>query len=143
MKRSILILILTFIVGIGFAENVLPAKFHVDINTMEPMRYPSKDVNGYLFDVRNDTAYVSLPYIGEVFAPDYDSDGLNFRSPMVIKETKILKDGAQSTAFTIDKNGNRFDMRMTAYSNGTFYLDLQPSNGDLCRYVGQWEALKE
>lgn len=143
MKKIMFFLLLIPCVLSTTAQNVLPAKYHVDINNMEPLRYPSRLVEGYLFDVRNDTAYVSLPYMGEVYSPALDSDGLNFFSPMEFRDKKTMKDGSDVLTYYIRKNGIRFEIRINAYPNGTFYLDLRPNNADLCRYSGEWQPLKE
>ena len=78
-------------------------EFKAEINEISPMSYPVRSgLSGFSFEMRNDTAFVHMPYMGEVYNPTYNNDGLNFDEPcsyITIKPTK-KKDG-QIIGFTL------------------------------------------
>ena len=90
--------------------------------------------------MRNDSAFVHLPYMGEVYNPTYSNDGLNFDEPcseLSVKPTK-KKDG-QIIGFTLKHDIVTYKFNITLWDNNRLDIFMQPSNAQNCNYMGEWE----
>lgn len=116
-------------------------EFRADINEMSPMSYPARSgLSGFSFEMRNDSAFVHLPYMGEVYNPTYSNDGLNFDEPcsdLSVKPTK-KKDG-QIIGFTLKHDIVTYKFNITLWDNNRLDIFMQPSNAQSCNYMGEWE----
>lgn len=116
-------------------------EFKADINEMSPMSYPARSgLSGFSFEMRNDSAFVHLPYMGEVYNPTYSNDGLNFDEPccdLTVKPTK-KKDG-QIIGFTLKHDIVTYKFNITLWDNNRLDIFMQPSNAQSCNYMGEWE----
>lgn len=116
-------------------------EFKADINEMSPMSYPARSgLSGFSFEMRNDSAFVHLPYMGEVYNPTYSNDGLNFDEPcseLSVKPTK-KKDG-QIIGFTLKHDIVTYKFNITLWDNNRLDIFMQPSNAQSCNYMGEWE----
>ncbi len=137
--RDILLALLFLVSMHSFAqEHFDPKTFRAEIQEMSPMKYPSRQVSyGYSLELRNDSAFVYLPYMGEVYMPTFDNQGINFQCPytgMSIRKNK--KGTATLVTFSIHQGTVGYTFKATAYNNGRFYLDMMPSNAQSCSYMG-------
>lgn len=125
--------------------NAQKIDFKADINEMMPMSYPARSgLSGFSFEMRNDSAFVHLPYMGEVYNPTYNNDGLNFDEPcsgISIKPTK-KKDG-QIISFTLRHDIVSYKFDITLWDNNRLDIFMQPSNAQSCDYMGEWEKAVE
>lgn len=116
-------------------------EFKADINEMFPMSYPARSgLTDFSFEMRNDSAFVHLPYIGEVYTPTFSNDGLNFDAPCIglsIKPTK-KKDG-QKIEFSVKHDTVNYKFNVTLWDNNRIDIFMQPSNAQSCNYMGDWE----
>ena len=116
-------------------------EFRADINEMSPMSYPARSgLSGFSVERRNDSAFVHLPYMGEVYNPTYSNDGLNFDGPcseLSVKPTK-KKDG-QIIGFTLKHDIVIYKFNITLWDNKRLDIFMQPSNAQSCNYMGEWE----
>lgn len=125
--------------------NAQKIDFKADINEMMPMSYPARSgLSGFSFEMRNDSAFVHLPYMGEVYNPTYNNDGLNFDEPcsgISIKPTK-KKDG-QIISLTLRHDIVSYKFDITLWDNNRLDIFMQPSNAQSCDYMGEWEKAVE
>lgn len=139
MLKSLLSIVLLSVTMTAVAQKI---EFKADINEMSPMSYPSRmGLTGFTFEMRNDSASVHLPYMGEVYTPTYSSDGLNFDEPcdkLEIKPNK-KKDG-YSISFSLRHDTVLYKFSITLWDNNTMEIFMLPSNAQGCRYSGDWEG---
>ena len=118
-------------------------EFKADINEMSPMSYPARSgLSGFSFEMRNDSAFVHLPYMGEVYNPAYSNDGLNFDelcSALTIKPTK--KNDGHIIGFTLKHDIVKYKFNITLWDNNRLDIFMQPSNAQSCNYMGEWERV--
>lgn len=114
--------------------------FKGEITEMSPRKFPSRNVSyGYSIELRNDSAIIYLPYMGEVHAPVLNDEGLNFMHPfknMNIARNK--KDTATIASFSVNHGIINYSFRLEAFDGGYFSLYVQPSNAQGCNYSGRW-----
>lgn len=125
----------------AMSANAQKIEFKADVNEMLPMSYPARTgLTGFSFEMRNDSAFVHLPYMGEVYNPTYNNDGLNFDEPcsdISVKPTK-KKDG-QIIGFTLKHDIVSYKFNVTLWDNNRLDIFMQPSNAQSCNYMGEWE----
>lgn len=141
MKNRFLILLFLLV---GITVNAQKVEFRADIDEMSPMSFASRSgLTGFSFEMRNDSAYVCLPYMGEVYNPTFNNDGLNFDAPckeLSVKPTK-KKDG-RIIEFTLHHDIVDYKFNVTLWDNNSIEIFMQPSNAQSCSYMGEWEAIK-
>ena len=140
MKRF-LTLILSFICLSASAQEFNPRAFRTDIEYMTPRTYPSRQVSfGYSVELRNDSAIVYLPYMGNVYVPDLNNEGINFAHPyknFSVKQNK--KKTATTVKFSFRHSFIEYRFTVIAYLGGRVDIYMQPSNAQSCSYSGTWE----
>lgn len=113
-----------------------PRRFRLNVSQMQPTSYPSKSVSyGYSVAVRNDSAFVYLPYMGRVYRPILNDDGLNFSLPVDGFKVSEKRKGAQRIEFSVRKQSVRYDFALTVYPNGTADIFLRPDNAQNISYL--------
>ena len=119
--------------------------FNASIDYMQPMKYPSRNVTSYFYlSVKGDSADVYLPYIGEIQIPTFGNDGLRFKEPVKdLKGQRNKKNNATVIEFRLRHDIVDYIFYATLYDNTDFDLFMQPSNGQNCRYSGEWEKIVE
>lgn len=119
-------------------------EFKADINEISPMSYPARaGLSGFSFELRNDSAFVYLPYMGEVHNPSYSNDGLNFAEPcsdMSVKPTK--KTDGKIIEFGLRHDAVKYKFNVTLWDNNRLDIFMQPSNAQGCNYSGEWESIQ-
>lgn len=139
---------LMFLFSIGVnAQNAKGQKveFTSDINEMTPMSFPSRSaLSGFSFDMRGDSAFVHLPYMGEVYNPTFSNDGLNFEEPcteLTVTQTK-KKDGRR-VILNVRHDIVTYKFTVTLWDGGRIDIFMQPSNAQCCSYMGDWSVKGE
>ena len=67
--------------------------FNVAVTYMMPVSYPARTLSyGYGVALRNDSAFVYLPYMGRVYQPVMNDDGLRFALPAKDVKTRDVGD---------------------------------------------------
>lgn len=131
--------IVMFFCAIGLKAQDI--KFKADIRQMIPMSYsPQPGLSGFSFEMRNDSAFVYLPYIGRVDNPTFGNDGLNFDAPceeMKVKSTK--KKNGRKLDFKVKHDIVTYRFQVTLWDNNSIDIMMQPSNAQSCSYSGEWE----
>ena len=136
MKRLFLTIIGTFAMLITASAQIL--SFKADINSMSPMSYPAQTgLTDFYFQLDGDTADIYLPYMGEVYAPAFNSDGLNFRGKCNdLKVVPNKKKNGREITFSIKNDIVDYRFCITLFDNGTTYIYVRPSNAQGCSYTG-------
>ena len=117
-----------------------PTNFAATITEMTPMRYASRQVTEFSFSIEGDTANVYLPYMGEVYTPRLDDEGLNFRAEYT--DLKVKRNDRKCNTelrFNIRRGTITYKFQLTAFDRGNLDIYLQPSYAQACRYSGYWE----
>ena len=144
MKKT-LALTLTFALAVAvFAQKkdcvFDPTNFTATITEMTPMRYASRQVTEFSFSMQGDTANVYLPYMGEVYTPRLDNEGLNFKAEYTdLKVKRNNKQCSTELRFNIRRGTITYKFQLTAFDRGNLDIYLQPSYAQACRYSGYWE----
>jgi hypothetical protein len=113
--------------------------FKVDITDMNPLRFQSKNLSpGFTMELRNDSAIVYLPYMGEVFTPSMNPDErLDYAQPYTdFKSFRNKKGTADCYRFKVKRGTIVYNFLVTKYDEGKIYIDLIPSNATACSYTG-------
>lgn len=115
--------------------------FKGEVLEMSPMKYPARQVSyGYSVELRNDSAIVYLPYMGEVYNPVIGDEGLNFGMPYKdFRAVSNKKGTAKIATFSVSRGVISYYFRLDAYDSGVFTLHVQPSNAQGCTYSGRFE----
>ena len=142
MKRKLCIIMTCAIT----AQNITAQgiAFKADIDSMTPMKYqPRSGLTDFSLEFKNDSAFVYLPYMGEVYNPAYGNDGLHFNEPCTnIKVTNRKKNDGKDISFSVKHDIVNYDFHVTLYDNSNIDIHLLPSNAQSCSYSGQWENIQ-
>lgn len=115
------------------------ARFNVSVVYMTPVSYPSRTLSyGYFLALRNDSAFVCLPYVGRVYQPVLNDEGLRFSLPAKDMEVRA-GDSSTRVKFTVRKPPVTYKFTVTAYPNGQADIILIPGNAQSISYSGDWE----
>lgn len=140
MKTLIFIFMATAVNAMAQAQK--PA-FKASIDRMMPMSYPAvTNLTDFTFEMRNDSAFVYLPYMGEAYTPTFSNDGLDFSG--VCKNVKVAaaaskKKGGRNIRFSMRNDVVTYSFNITLWDDKTIDLYVQPSNAQSCSYRGEWE----
>ena len=78
--------------------------FNVAVTYMMPVSYPARTLSyGYGVALRNDSAFVYLPYMGRVYQPAMNDDGLRFALPAKDVKTRDVGDKGKRVEFSVRK----------------------------------------
>lgn len=138
MKKDMFLLLALMMLSVMnvYAQKV---SFKADITTMIPMRYtPQYGLSSYGIEMKDDTVTVHLPYIGNVYNPSYNNDGLNFTEPcknLKVKDRK-KKDG-KVVSFKVRHDNVGYEFQVTLFDNNNCSVFMNPNNGDSCNYDGE------
>lgn len=134
--RKLLCILLFFCAMSVKAQKI---EFNADITSMSPMSYPTMTgLSDFSFKMRNDSVFLHLPYMGEVYNPTFNNEGLNFDAPVTklkIKPTK-KKDG-QIISFSVRHDIVVYEFNITLWENKYIDIFMTPSNAQSCRYSGE------
>lgn len=118
-------------------ENFDPSSFRIDVTHMMPQAYPARPLSyGFFMEVHSDSVQVYLPYMGRVYQPELNDDGLQFDLPY--KQFKI-EDGRQDSrriSFTVQKSFIQYRFQISVWPNGRADVFLAPSNAQSISYDG-------
>ncbi|MCR4837006.1 MAG: DUF4251 domain-containing protein [Bacteroidaceae bacterium] len=142
------ILIWAWSITLGCAQSpeaFTPKAFHVEVKDMFPLSYgASYGLNDFSLTLRNDSALVCMPYLGEAYVPSFNYDGLRFEH--LYDKLKVSKDKkGEATIVTFNVKHGIVDHRftITAYPNHKAYITVFPSNAQACSYAGEWTAVEQ
>ncbi|WP_302302509.1 DUF4251 domain-containing protein [Paraprevotella xylaniphila] len=113
--------------------------FNVDVTYMMPVSYPARTLSyGYGVALRNDSAFVYLPYMGRVYQPALNDDGLRFALPAKDVKARNMGDKGKRVEFSVRKVPVVYKFTVTGYEGGRADIILIPSNAQSISYSGYW-----
>lgn len=114
--------------------------FKVAVTYMMPVSYPARMLSfDFSLEVRHDSAFVYLPYMGRVYQPVMNYDGLDFALPLKDFRSKTVSNSAKRVEFRLQKPPVFYKFTITAYDNGKADIILIPSNAQSITYSGNWD----
>ncbi len=115
--------------------------FSVAVTYMMPVSYPARVLSyGYEVALRNDSAFVHLPYMGRVYQPVPDDDGLHFALPAKDIKTRAAGEKGKRVEFSVRKTPVVYKFTVTGYEGGRADVILIPSNAQSISYGGSWNG---
>lgn len=112
-------------------------RFTIRVEEMLPQSYQGRTLSyGYVLGLKGDSVSVYLPYMGEVYQPEFDSNGLNFDQPLTAYTSAPGKHGSRQLQFACRKGIVEYRFRVEVYPNGKAYIRLNPSNAQAISYSG-------
>jgi len=117
-----------------------PQSFTIDVTEMYPLSYEARlALHDFSLTIRNDSAIVRLPYLGQAYIPSFEYDGLHFDH--LYKEMKVTKkknDDSIFLSFYVKHGTIDHLFIITVYPNHKAYINVIPSNSQSCSFGGTW-----
>lgn len=113
--------------------------YKIDVDYMYPMKGRSRALTSlYSLEVKNDSIYSYLPYVGEAYSVPYGGGkGLNFRAPISQYESKAGKKGVTEVILKTRNEEDSYTFRITVYKDGTSRIHVQPNNRQSISFSGK------
>ncbi len=113
--------------------------YKIDVDYMYPMKGRSRALTSlYSLEVKNDSIYSYLPYVGEAYSVPYGGGkGLNFRAPISQYESKEGKKGVTEVLLKTRNEEDSYTFRITIYKDGTSRIYVQPNNRQSISFSGK------
>ena len=126
---------------IAVAGSIATKRWHIDITSMNTLRYGSRSVTSdFYLELRGDTLRSYLPYLGDAQMPTLSpSIGLNFEEPVLsYKESRPKK----YTQIDIDvrTREDSYHYVIEIYSNGQAYIRVRSMYRDPISFDGTLEV---
>lgn len=143
MKYLLLALLLAFLPSVVSAEDFDPKAFHIEVDRILPMGFPSNYVDGFYMELKNDSVSMYMPYVGSLdMAPIGADSGLNFTDePIYDYKTEKGKKDVTMVTFKVKPGIVEFCFRIKAFTNNVADIDLTRTDGQPCGYYGEWRGL--
>ena len=102
--------------------------YKISIDHMYPMKGGSKSVSfGYTVEVRNDSLFSYLPYIGRAYQIPYGGGkGLNFSERIGSYQETQRKNGLQHIEIGVKNDEDIYLYTIEVWDNGKSQIDVQP-----------------
>ena len=119
-------------------------RWHIDINSMNTMRYGSRTVTSdFYLELRGDTLRSYLPYLGQAqVSPTLSpSIGLNFEEPVLnYKESKPKSNKYTQIDIDVKTKEDSYHYVIEIYSNGQAYIRVRSMYRDPISFDGTLEV---
>lgn len=125
----------------GQTQNLNPLcashNIKVEIKEMMPEQYSPKKLSaGYYFQLQNDSVFIHLPYMGQVYSFSHTSNGLNFKSPAHNLATQKYKNGILKISFQTVHQSICYRFRAEIAPDSSVVLFIKPDNAQHISYDG-------
>ena len=112
--------------------------YKISIDHMYPMKGGSKSVSfGYTVEVRNDSLFSYLPYIGRAYQIPYGGGkGLNFSERIGSYQETQRKNGLQHIEIGVKNDEDTYLYTIEVWDNGKSQIDVQPRKRERISYSG-------
>ena len=112
--------------------------YKISIDHMYPMKGGSKSVSfGYTIEVRNDSLFSYLPYIGRAYQIPYGGGkGLNFSERIGSYQETQRKNGLQHIEIGVKNDEDTYLYTIEVWDNGKSQIDVQPRQRERISYSG-------
>lgn len=113
-------------------------RFTIVMESMQPLSFPSKLLTDeYFIRVSGDSLYCRLPYVGRVYQPSFDSEGLTFETPLRAWKQTDMKKGRKKVEFRVARGYVHYEFSLIVWKDGSAVLNLRPSNAQGISYNGR------
>ena len=114
--------------------------FTIQIDEMIPRNYYARTLEyGYFITIKDHSAAIYLPYMGQIYQPQYSNNGLDFECSIDEYFVKDGKNGKKEVTFTFQKDFVDYLFRIEICPNGKAYVKMQSSNAQGISYEGYIE----
>lgn len=112
--------------------------YKISIDHMYPMKGGSKSVSfGYTVEVRNDSLFSYLPYIGRAYQIPYGGGkGLNFFERIGSYQEAQRKNGLRHIEIGVKNDEDTYLYTIEVWDNGKSQIDVQPRQRERISYSG-------
>ena len=116
-------------------------RWHIDINSMNTMRYGSRTVTSdFYLELRGDTLFSYLPYLGQVqISTMSPSIGLNFEEPVLTYKESKPKSKYTQVDIDVKTREDSYHYVIEIYDNGQAYIRVRSMNRDPISFDGTLE----
>ena len=117
-------------------------RWHIDITSMNTMRYGSRTVTpDFFLELRGDTLRSYLPYLGDAHMPTMSpAIGLNFEEPVLsYKESKPKSNKYTQIDIDVRTREDSYHYVIELYDNGQAYIRVRSMNRDHISFDGTLE----
>ena len=114
-------------------------RWHIDITTMNTMRYGSRAVTpDFYLELRGDTLRSYLPYLGQAYQSPTLSPaiGLNFEERIHNYLVSKLKVGRTQIELDVKTEEDSYHYFIDVYNTGDTYIYVKPLNRDAVSFDG-------
>ena len=127
------------------AEAVAMRQLHIDIRSMNTLRYGSRSVAfGFFLELRGDTLCSNLPYFGQAYQSPVGSPsiGLNFEAPVL--RYSESRPGTNKTQLGLDvrTQEDTYHYLIDLYDTGDAYIRVKGLNRDPISFDGSIAPLE-
>ena len=118
--------------------------YKIGIEHMYPMKGGAKSVTaGYTVEVRNDSLFSYLPYIGRAYQIPYGGGkGLIFSEPIGSYQESQKKNGQRRIEISIKNEEDTYLYAIDVWDNGSSQIDVQPRQRERIMYSGEMKFNK-
>ena len=112
--------------------------YKISIDHMYPMKGGSKSVSfGYTVEVRNDSLFSYLPYIGRAYQIPYGGGkGLNFSERIGSYQESQKKNGQRHIEIGVKNDEDTYLYTIDVWDNGSSQIEVQPRQRERITYSG-------
>ena len=110
----------------------------IGIEHMYPMKGGAKSVSaGYTVEVRNDSLFSYLPYIGRAYQIPYGGGkGLNFSERIGSYQESQKKNGQRHIEISVKNDEDTYLYSIDVFGNGSSQIDVLPRQRERITYSG-------
>ena len=124
---------------LAVAEAIASRQLHIDIKSMNSMRYGSRMVTpDFFLELRGDTLRSYLPYLGQVHQAYFPSPsvGLNFQAPVLQFSESRPKANLSRLTLEVKNQEDLYRYILELYDNGEASIRVNSQNRDPISFDG-------
>ena len=112
--------------------------YKISVNRMVPMNGANRSVSyGYSVEVRNDSLFSYLPYLGRAYQVPYGGGkGLTFDAPIDHYQESKMKNGSRKIDIELKNEEDVYTYHISIFDNGSSSIDVQSRQRDPISYSG-------
>lgn len=121
------------------AEAIAKRQLHIDITSMNTMRYGARTVTSdFYLEVRGDTLRSYLPYLGQAYQAPYASPsiGLNFETPLLTYQESRNKKDCTQLEMTAKTQEDVYQYKIDIYDTGEAFIHVASQHRDPISFTG-------
>jgi len=129
------------------AEALAARRLHIDIRTMNTLRYGAKTVttSDFFLELRGDTLRSDLPYWGQAYQSPMGSPsiGLNFEAPILRFSESRPKSNKTLMELDVATKEDTYHYLIEVYDTGESYIRVRSMNRDPISFDGIVGEMRE